>query len=179
MPLSIKAFFVVVALGIVFQLLGLIPLARTGIFFFGLKVIGPTAVITMISIIVLNFVLLAAVWRRLTWAWKFGIGLESIAVLTILLTIPRIPEIIARTIDQNIQNGTASQLYNSALSTSVLGMMLAVLLSLVFMMLLSHKRDYFVSTKGFFGKRLTNLFEEKKPRRHSKKRHKKRIKRHK
>ncbi len=157
MPLSLKVFFFLIAVGTVFQLLALSSLGNVGIYVFGFKLMGTAAIITTTAFIILNVILLYSLWERLVWGWEYGIALQGISILTILASVPRLPEMVQRGFSQSneiFQPNALGGLYETGLTVAVLGLMFAVLLNAAFMLILSHERDYFKVKKDLFGKKL-------------------------
>jgi len=156
MPLSLKVFFFLIAVGTVFQLLALSSLGNVGIYLFGFKLMGTAAIITTTTFIILNVILLYSTWERLVWGWEYGVVLQGISILTILAAVPRVPEMVQRSLVQNpilFQSCALGEVSELVLTVVVLSFLFAVLLNAALMLILSHERSYFKVKKDLFGKK--------------------------
>jgi len=77
MPSSLKVLFVLFVLGLVFMIINLGAIFKTGVFFLGLILPGFAGVAVLLLISCLTAILLYALWNRFSWAWKYAIALWS------------------------------------------------------------------------------------------------------
>lgn len=150
MPSSLKVLFVLFALGLVFMIINIGAIFKTGVFFLGLILPGFAGVAVLLLITCLTAILLYALWNRLSWAWKYAIALESFGIINsflAFLALPKmIPGIAAQAIAENpaLYKGVQEDFIIQSMNASMaLVQIFTLMVFLVMIAVFYRKRSYF------------------------------------
>ena len=137
MPLSIKVLFILYLLGIIFMLFGIGSVEKMGTSFFGANIAGIAGMLIYVIVLLLNVLLLYAIWRRYYWGWIYGMVLFAFGLIDTIFSLIFINNAVA----SSIQGSPAPRMLVTIIL--VTSLVIGIVLELVLMWLFYRNKDYF------------------------------------
>lgn len=144
LPISLKIFFVIYTISLVFSLLGLWSIYKITQLDDPIVRFQVHAILAIVLLFLLNIVasiiLLVALWNRYAWGWKYGILYAGYFILDgvrAIISLPAKMEVVKS------QVPAPQPVLEAAYFGALLGTGFNITLSILFLIVIYTKRDYF------------------------------------
>lgn len=149
LPLIFKIIWVLQLVGVSFSISAVFSAAAVGFTVFGFTVYGLWAANLMFLFnLVLPVILLTSMWRRLAWAWKYGLGLYLLTLINELFifhNFGRTVLMVAEGLPDTYQS--MPNIMSLVEASLIVGVILGAALDVFFGIMFIVKRQYFTASE--------------------------------
>ena len=139
MPLFLKILFVFS----VFQIASIIQniFLGSGQFIFVFFVSGILGSVVLALSLILVVVLAVALWKRYSWAWKYGVALYAFYTLNSILFLFNMGQLIRQSLAAS--GIMTPEVYSFSYAVASVGMAIGIVVNIIFLLLIYKNRAYF------------------------------------